>query len=216
MDGLLRGGAWAAAEEASGALVAELISDLKGGPAGAEILATAYAQRAVAEAGLERREEALWSLAIAGCLDPAFAAAPLDAFGTAGARLEAWRRGEPDLRAAAPAPGTAGFVAPAIHESPTIVFRASAEVLQSFDMTLAVELVIDAEGRPRAPVVSGSRDNPSPIAASLEALRGWRFDPARLGGQPVPVLLTLDLPLTRGVATRARKQLTALRGTPDA
>lgn len=223
VDGLLRAGAWTEAREASAALVEELLSDLKGGPAGARLLATAYAQRSLAEAGLDVREDALWSLRIAACLDPLFAEAPLDPFGDAGGRLAAWRRAEPDFgadlekgpRAGALALDAPGLDPPAILESPAIVFRASAEVLRGFDRTLALELVIDAEGRPRAPAVLGSLDNPSPVAASLETLRRWRFEPARLGGEPVPVVLTLDLPLTQGAAARARERLEALRGTPE-
>jgi hypothetical protein len=227
VDGLLRAGAWTEAREGAGALVGELLSDLKGGPAGARLLATAYAQRALAEAGLEAREDALWSLRVAACLDPLFAAAPLDPFGDAGRRLDAWRRAEPDFgvdlgadleagpRAGALPLGAPGLEPPAVLEAPTIVFRASAEVLRAFDPTLAVEVVIGADGRPRAPAVRGSLDNPSPVAASLEALRRWRFAPARLGGEPVPVLLTLDLPLTRGAADHAREALESLRGASE-
>lgn len=219
VDGLLRGGAWGEAERGAAALVAELLADLKGGPAGAPLLATAYAQRALAEAGLERREDALWSLRIAGCLDPAFDGAKLDRigapFGAAGERLTSWRRAETDPRPTARPVDTPGLEPPAVLESPTIVFRASAEVLRSFDRTLSLEVVVDAEGRPRAPAVRGSRANPSPVAASLETLRRWRFEPARLDGEAVPILLTLDLPLTRGAATRAREALDSLRGEPE-
>ncbi|HUF78537.1 MAG TPA: hypothetical protein VMR44_06475, partial [Thermoanaerobaculia bacterium] len=211
VDGLLRNGAWEEAHGAAGALVAELLGDLKGGPAGAGLLAAAYAQRALAEAGAGEREEALWSLGIATCLDAAFATAPLEAFGEAGARLDTWRRAEPDPRAGAERFDTPGLVPPALLESPTIRFRASAEVLRAFDPNLAVEVVIDAEGRPRAPAVQGSLDNPSPVAASLEVLRRWRFDPARLDGRAVPLLALLELPLTPGAAERARETLENLR-----
>lgn len=216
VDGLLRRGAWGEAERGAAALVAELLADLKGGPAGARLLATAYAQRGLAEAGLERREDALWSLRIAGCLDPVFDGAQLDRigapFGAAGERLTSWRRAEADLRPTARPVDTPGLDPPALLESPTIVFRASAEVLRSFDRTLSVEIVVDAEGRPRAPAVRGSRANPSPVAASLETLRRWRFEPARLDGEAVPVFLSLDLPLTRGAAEGVREWLEDHRG----
>jgi hypothetical protein len=215
VDGLLRAGSWEEARAASGGLVAELLSDLKGGPAGAGLLAAAYAQRALAEAGVGEREEALWSLGIAGCLEPAFAATPLDGFGEAGERLGSWRRAEPDARAGAVRSDTPGLVPPALLESPTIVFRASAEVLRAFDLTLAVEVVVDAEGRPRAPSVQGSLDNPSPVAASLEVLRRWRFEPARLDGRAVPLVVILELPLTQGAADRARGMLGALHAVSE-
>lgn len=210
VDGLLRAGSWDAARAAAGALVDELIRDLKGGPDGARLLATAYAQRALAEAGLGEREGAAWNLRIAVCLDPAFEAAPLEGFGNAGERLARWRDGGRPPDGVLPL-ATPELVPPEVLEGPTIVFRASAEVLESFDRALRVELVVDEEGRVRHPEVRGSRDNPSPIAASLEALRHWRFEPARLDGRPVPVLLELELPLTSGAAERARAALDALR-----
>jgi hypothetical protein len=214
VDGLLRAGSWSDAREASSALVDELIRDLKGGPEGALLLATAFAQRAVAEAGIGDLGSAVWSLQIAAALEPGFADAPLDAFGAAGERLDEWRR---DLDYDDPRPlDTPGLVAPAIVESPTIVFRASEEVLRSFDYSLQVELVVDAAGRPRRPQVFGSRDNPSPIAASLEVLKDWIFEPATLDGRAVPSLVALDLPLTRASADRARTALENLRAAADA
>jgi hypothetical protein len=209
VDGLLRAGSWEDARGAAGALVDELIRNLKGGPDGARLLATAYAQRALAEAGIGDLGEAVWSLAIASALDPGFADAPLDGFGTAGERLGTWRR-EDDPGDPLPL-DTPGLVPPAVVESPTIVFRASEEVLRGFDYSLQVELVVDAAGRPRRPLVFGSRDNPAPIAASLEVLHDWVFQPATQGGRPVPALLALDLPLTTAAATRARLALEDLR-----
>ena len=214
VDSLLRAGSWEQAHAAAGALVGELIRDLKGGPDGARLLATAYAQRALAAAGIGDLETAVWSLEIATALDPAFSEAPYDPFGVAGDRLTAWRR-EASVDEEPRPLDTPGLVPPAIVESPTIVFRASAEVLRSFDESLQVELVVDAQGRPRRPQVFGSRDNPSPIAASLEVLRRWVFEPARLdatrSGRAVPSLVALDLPLTRASATRARAALEDLR-----
>lgn len=214
VDSLLRAGSWEEARAAAGGLAEELIRDLKGGPDGASLLATAYAQRALAAAGIGDLGTAVWSLEIATVLDPAFSEAPFDAFGVAGDRLTAWRR-EASVEGEPHPLDTPGLVPPAIVESPTIVFRASEEVLRSFDYSLQVELVVDAQGRPRRPRVFGSRDNPSPIAASLEVLRSWVFEPARLGasesGRAVPSLVALDLPLTRASATRARAALEDLR-----
>ena len=48
------------------------------------LLAVAYAQRAVAEAGLDRRDEAIWTFAVAQNLNDDFRTASLGAFGDAG------------------------------------------------------------------------------------------------------------------------------------
>lgn len=49
---------------------------------------------------------------------------------------------------------------------------------------VVVEFVVDTEGRVKNPVVVRTL-NPGFNEAALEAMRGWRFEPARLDGRPV-------------------------------
>ena len=200
---------WARAYQTADPFVKELLRDLKGGAAGAELLAAAYTQRALAEAGLGYENRAAWTFAIAQNLNPSFRDAPLERFGAAGEMLDRHRltfihQGAIDL-------DTPRLLAPLIVESPTMVFMAAEEVLEEFDLTMTVDLVVDTEGHPRQPLVWGSLDNPSPVALSLEVLYGWRFEPASLDGELVPVRIPLDLPLTSGAAERARAGLEQLR-----
>ncbi|HYH45827.1 MAG TPA: energy transducer TonB, partial [Thermoanaerobaculia bacterium] len=55
-----------------------------------------------------------------------------------------------------------------------------------------VELVVDAEGRVRAPAVVDTTSTALSYRV-LEAVRGWRYEPARRDGKPVATLLTVNV-----------------------
>jgi protein TonB len=54
-----------------------------------------------------------------------------------------------------------------------------------------LEAVIDASGRVESARVL--RSIPVLDQAALDAVRQWRFDPARLNNQPVPVVMTVTV-----------------------
>ena len=160
---------------------------------GALGLGRLVAWRAIAEAGLGRAEDASWDWQMAQNLTgaPPFDAAELAAYGAPG-KLLAERRlrkvGEApaglEVRKPGSATGTAGEVLAAkkiegaAPELPAVL-RA-----RSIPKWLTAELVVDAEGRPRDPVVLVSR-LPEMTYAVLQAVRGWKFAPATAGGAPV-------------------------------
>jgi hypothetical protein len=192
--------------------IQELISMLKGGgPPANELASAALVQLALAEAGLAAPgasvDDAAWHLEVATLFNPAFAQAEFAEFGAAGARLEAARRAraaaDPDPRQVLPIEPAAGLEPPRMIDSPHMVFRASREVLQAFDLALHVAFVVDREGRVRRLAIEGRLDNPAPVLLSLELLRSWKFAPARLSGNPVAVHYALDLPLTEAAVGRA-------------
>ncbi len=199
------------AYELSRKLVDELAAALKGGQDSNDLVATALLQLALAEAGLGWSESAAWHLELAGIFNSAFRDLPLAELGTAGVLLEAGRRrrfaDEPTEDEVVDLTPLPGLVPPEILGSPHMVFRASLEVLRALDPDLQVVFVIDRDGRVRQPVVNGRLDNPAPVLLSLEVLRDWSFTPSRLDGEPVPVLFSLDLPLTQGAVRRARHDL---------
>jgi hypothetical protein len=202
------------AYEISRKLIDELETALKGGQDSNDLVATALFQLALAEAGLGWSEPADWHLELAEIFNSAFRGLPLAEFGTAGVFLEEGRQRrfadeptENEILDLTPLPG---LVPPEILESPHVVFRASLEVLQALDPDLQVVFVIDRDGRVRQPVVNGRLDNPAPVLLSLEVLRDWSFTPSRFDAEPVPVHLSLDLPLTQGAVRRARYDLRLL------
>lgn len=193
---------WTAAETTGRRLLEELMADLKGGSEAAELVAVATAQLALAEAGLGRRRDALWHLRVAEIFNPALRLTALAAeFPTAGERLDDWRA-QATLRAGGPPPATDMRIdhlfPPRILAGNFVVLRASLDQLRLLDPELEVSFVIDPEGTAVEPSVHGRLDNPAPVLLSLELLRDFRFEPARLGAEPIAVLWKLPLPLTQG------------------
>lgn len=207
---LLQASDWSSAEVESQALFDELLSHLKAGEGSAALLAAATAQLALAESGLGKNDQAQWHLHLAQNLNPAFRDRGVEGYGIASQRLaadglRAWNQPPPGsvvLSLASP-----DILPPSILESPHIVFRASEEILREFPQDLSVEVVVSPEGRPEHPVVRGSMINPTPVIASLEALRDWRFEPASRNGTPVAVFLYLPLPLTEGAVAVVKSAL---------
>ncbi len=203
---LLLDAEWQNAQTESRRLLEELMADLKGGPGSAELVAVALAQLALAEAGLGRREEALWQLDSAEIFNPALGRQELAEFGIAGARLVEWRRA-PTRRSEGPplVLGTRveGFSPPRISAGNYIVLRASAEQLRLLDPQLEASFVIDERGTTSEPLLRGRLDNPAPILLSLDVLREFRFRPATFRGKAVATVWNVPLPLTQGALRQA-------------
>lgn len=198
---LLDAADWAAAEEQSRALLGELVTQLKAGESSAALLAASVAQLALAEAGLGRMADAIWNWQLAQNLNPGFRERGVGSYGIASERLDqgslrGWNQppvGRPVESLLDPAVSP-----PKILHGPSIVFRASEEVLREFPRDLSVEVIVGVDGRAYHPVIRGSLINPAPVAVSLDVLREWRFEPATKNGVAVPVFLYLPLPLTEG------------------
>ena len=188
----LKAGNWTAAEKASSELVDEMVSFLV---SGRQLLAKAASYRALAEAGLGLREDAKWHWYIAQNLNPALRMEHFPAFGTAGAFLESHR-----LRRAGQVPtgvnallltaGMSGVTAPGPIEAPRP--RAPTRLASQWfkDSPFEVEVVVNADGAVQAPVVLNGK-LPAKIYLGLQAMRRWRFQPARSAGEPVAVLYKL-------------------------
>ncbi len=58
---------------------------------------------------------------------------------------------------------------------------------------LAVQVVIDADGLPREPLLLTRVQEPALTYSVLETIRDWRFRPATSNGKPVPCLFTLTV-----------------------
>jgi len=203
IDGQLRAGQW---ETARTAVLVKIGVGRK--MLFAPYLAKAVGRLAVAEAGLGREEDAVWHWHIAQNLDRA--ALPEKALATFGKAGELLARNP--LREVDQAPrgwtvlrtvDSAADVRPEQKvegELPPL----SAEVGQlAAPKSLEVQVVVDAEGRLREPVVIAG-GVPGMIWETLEGLRSWRYEPARQGDRAVAVFraLTLHPP--------ARSPLTAL------
>jgi hypothetical protein len=175
IDAQLQRGEW---EPARTAVLARIEADLAS-PAAID-LARDLARLALAEAGLGRKEAALWHWGAAQNLDrAALSADDLAAFGAVGellalhplrcldeapVGLTVYR---PDISNVQPPRRIAG-------EIPKLVEPPEGEAAG----VLRIQGIVDLEGRFREPVVLGE-GSPATIYRVLEALREWRYTPAR-------------------------------------
>lgn len=171
IDARLQRGEWEAARTAALARIEAERAD----PAPQE-LARAVARLALAEAGLGREEDALWHWNEAQNLDhAALSPAELASFGAAGALLAQHPlrhldEGPADLRVYRADDTTV--------ELPRRIAGELPKVPDMGDKVLRIQGIVDVEGRFREPVVLGEGP-PDAIYRVLEALRGWRYAPAR-------------------------------------
>ncbi len=197
-DGLLRAAQWEAARTSALERIETYRATLY-----APLLGGAVARLAVTEAGLGRTEEAEWHWQVAQDLDrSALSPEQLASFGSAGAVLRAQRTrraGEPpsgmavDHVEAAPA----GLQPPRKVAGEQVKLSAAAGRVP-IPKGLLVEVIVDAGGKVRAPVVVGSAA-PGMIWDALEAIRSWRYAPARKGDRAVAVFheLRFNMPVPR-------------------
>jgi len=179
IDAQVHLGEW---EKARAGALEQIDAELASPPA-AGCMAATVARLALAEAGLNHREDALWHWGTAQNLD-AHALSPeeLAGFGPAGELLAS----HPLRRVFEPPAGLtvhhqtesgiqpgrriAGDI-PKIPDSATAVLRAG---------NLYIQAVIDEDGRLREPIVMGG-GSPAVNYQVLESLRGWRYAPAQHG-----------------------------------
>jgi TonB family protein len=196
-------GKWARALRTSRSTLRDLIDTLPGAREDAEPLARLLTLRAVAAARLRDDEESRWSWAVAQSLDPSATGADLDRFGRGGRVLtdDPLRERAPDGQIAGEAPVAVDnlFAAPtslAVEvprptRNPDPDYPAAARAA-GVGGPVILQVMIDRHGRPYNPLVL---ESPSPVlaAAAAEAVRDWRFRPARVDGREVAVVFNLRL-----------------------
>ena len=189
-------GDYAAADKAADKLIMqEMVPRLLWGEDGAELLALAAVYQALAESGLGDEESAIWHWYIAQNLDPDLRQVSLAKFGQSAHLLEYNRlrlAGEPprDMIVLDLADTERTAIRPRALETP---YPMIPEGIQGpwYEKQAQIEIVIDAQGRVRSPVViEGSL--PGKIYLGIEAMRAWSYQPATLDGEPVAVYLQLQ------------------------
>jgi len=196
VEPLLRSGAGAGRAGAAARLAAKRWDEaLNGRARSAEELGAALALRALAEAGPgqpDRARAAVCRWQAAQVLSPALYDADLSPYGAAGALLDRNRWGsERWVVHGGVDRGREAKAGPAAAPPrPSVVSRerpAYPRFLRARRLADAVLLsgVVDEEGGLRQPDPRAASASPSLDAAALDALCGFRFEPARAGGAPV-------------------------------
>lgn len=165
-----------------------------------EVLAELALYRAVANANLDRREDAVWYWQMALNLNRRVAERDLSAYGVAATSLSEIplrKMGSIPSRFLEGEPGPSALVSPPEFPKvapPILINNAGGSQQRSADFE--VEVVVDDRGGIHHPVVLSRHANPVVIYACLDWLREVpALTPARLGGQAVPTTLALLIEL---------------------
>ena len=170
--------------------VDDMVDKLGPGDASMQWFIVAVTHKAVAHAGLGEHEEALWFWHAMLSLNPKLAESDMGPFGAAGEFLK---------QNIVPA----ACVPPAVrlHASltpPKLIKRVSPKyphAAHAFGVSgvLILEIIITADGRVQSPRVLKPLPAPTLSYAALDAVRRWRFEPAKADGTPVPVIFNLTV-----------------------
>ena len=152
--------------------------------------------RALAAAGRGEGGEAAWHWHVALRFDPALSAAPLSIYGPVGRRLAEGAAActfsaEPGCPPTPLWRSEPGVTPPRKLEGEAP--RLPRELAERGGDRVVLRTVLDVDGRPRDAVALTGRSEAA-RALALEALAGWRFEPARRGGEPIPVIVELTMP----------------------
>lgn len=182
----LKSGEHKAALRLANRTIKEMIDQLGPGDASTEMFGTVLTYKALAHAGLRQEAEAAWYWQTVVGLYPKVAEADLSVFGEAGEFL---KNSPPRPELAKP---EGDFITPVLRKRIKPKFPHGAHY---FGVTgeIVVQVVIAPDGTVQSPEIVQPLPAPTLSYVALEALRRWRFEPARAAGTAVPYLFTLTI-----------------------
>jgi TonB family protein len=202
VDRMLRAQQWDDAAKQAQRVSRQMVGDAGRDRDVAYSLAVVSAFRAIAEAGLGHQDEADWYWDIALNLVPGIGATDLSPYGAPAAELK-----KRTLRTAHQAPKVRGNlwtgdeqeVPGAEVERPKVARQVKPEypdalIQERVPGQVVVEAIVGTDGRLSRPLILNVQGGgPGMKYAALEALGQWRFEPARLRGQPVRVYYVVTI-----------------------
>jgi TonB family protein len=191
----LKAGDYGRALKRSDRLIAEMVDRLGPGDLEAQAFAIALTHRALAHAGLGNTDDALWYWHAALSLYPALARSDISMFGAPGQFLKTHpaRPIESALPVEGARPlGDVEITPPKLLKRVEPQFPPGAKAF-AVDGVLIVQVVIEASGRVSSPLILKALPAPTLSYAALEAVKRWRFQPAKIRGEPSPVLFNLTV-----------------------
>ena len=181
----LRRERYAEARKLSIKLINSMMDNLNSGKGQTYTLALTVAYRAVAEAGLQKYDEADWYWHVARALYPKFDVTP---YGEAGAWLAARTVCKYESTDAPP---------PEIQQ-PVCLNRREPKyplgaVVGNVAQPITVRVLIDRDGTVRHPSLVTPTAAPTLVYAATEAVKKWQFQPASVDGQAIPMEFELTV-----------------------
>lgn len=190
-DEALKAGEWQRARWIADTEIKDMVRRIGRLDEATPLLSGAAFFRALAEAGLGSPREALWDFGIAQALVPAFSEVDLTSYGEAGKLLEAGRlsaMNEPEPVAEDVWEASGGYTPPRkLRARPPEHPRTKSRLC--IEGSVEVLIAIAEDGSTQRPRLRSSSD-PVLAFAAMDALRAWRFEPARVDGKPVTVVYT--------------------------
>ena len=187
---------WKQGRDIADAVLREMRDRIVSGEASGDMLAVPLLFRAIGEAGLNDAEAAAWDFGTAQSLYPDYERVDLKAYGAAGALLDRFRyqNGEPpDPTGLPPTDGTTERQVKPPRKvrgnSPEYPLAKAEACVQH---AVVVSTIINEQGRTESPGLPAAAD-PVLALAALDAVRTWRFEPARVDGKPVAVTFLLTV-----------------------
>jgi TonB family protein len=185
----LKSGDYRRALKISNRVVSEMVEMLGPGDAATQAFGIALVHKALANAGAGNADDALWYWHTAINLYPGIAQTDLSAFGSAGQFLKDHPLPSVDGVARF---GDSHVTPPKLLKRVAPEFPAGARAF-GVSGVLIVEVVIDKSGHITSPRIRRALPAPTLSYAALEAVKRWRFEPATVNGEAVPVLFNLTV-----------------------
>ena len=167
-------------------LLEEMKSKIESGPGAGWYLGSAAAMRAVAEAGLGNERQAAWDWHMAVSLHSEYEGMDLARYGEAGAVLRTALEADAAETVANMNPS---FEPPKRLQAPEPAYPL-AKKAACLEESIVIDSAIGRDGVPFRPRLM-TPSYPVMGLAAMETLRDWRFEPARLAGEPTAVRFTL-------------------------
>jgi len=202
---LLKIGDYAASLKIVDRVIRDMIDQLGPGDASTHAFGIVLSHKALALAGLGREADALWYWHTVLSLDPSFRKSDLSAFGKAGELLMSNRdvpvreglvrlsdEGRPLDASGAPIPPDPTITPPKIRKQFVPDYPEGALAF-GVSGVLVVEVQLDQKGVLSSPRIVKALPAPTLSYVVVDALRKWKFDPARRNGEPIDVIFNLSV-----------------------
>ena len=183
IDGELKAGQFEPAQRELAALDNTITEHFGSGSQAMYTIALIATFRALAAAGAKDLNDAEWYWSIARSLFPKFAGSNLAVYGAAGEAV--MRLDRSDACQTRDLPSGSRVTPPKPSHSPMPPYPYHA-LETGIAEPITVEVTVTENGTTRCPKVIETHDDPALAWVLLEAMKKWRYEPARVDGAPVP------------------------------